>query len=370
MTLRIVPYTENEAGAVRAFNDRMRAAHAATDFVLPDQPNAPPRIGFEPPVAWTKYVVVDEASEVRGGFLLMKQPAWLNGEHAQALNYQAPLSEGIHDSRFGMVGLHMLRHLQRAGPYAFVVGMGHADRPLPRLLAAAGWTVRAVPFLFQMVRPGRVLRELPLLRRRSHLRVAARLAAASGAGWLAANALQYKAMGARRRARRLPLTRVEEWGSWADDLWRQTRDRMAFTVARDRATLECLYPLRDRRLIAYAIRDAGETIGWAVCLNTPMQAHSHFGNLRVATVLDAAGSPEIAPLLVARISGALAADGADLVVTNQSHAQWIDAFRRAGFLTGPSNYLLAMSKTLSAAIGRDIDKVHVTRGDGDGRIHL
>jgi hypothetical protein len=227
-----------------------------------------------------------------------------------------------------------------------------------------------MPFLFQIVRPGRVLRELPLLRRRSYLRVAALFAAASGAAWLAGTALQYKARGARRRARRLQLSRVDEWGSWADDLWQQTRDRVTFTVARDRATLECLYPLGDRRLIAYVARDAGETIGWAVCLNTPMQAHAHFGNLRVATVLDAAGSPEIAPLLAARISGVLAAEGADLVITNQSHAQWIDAFRRAGFLTGPSNYQLAMSKTLSAAIGSGVDRVHVTRGDGDGRIHL
>jgi len=38
------------------------------------------------------------------------QPAWINGEAGQALNYQAPLSEGIHDSRFGMVGLHMLQY--------------------------------------------------------------------------------------------------------------------------------------------------------------------------------------------------------------------------------------------------------------------
>src|SRR6185436_19194908 len=114
----------------------------------------------------------------------------------------------------------------------------------------------------------------------------------------------------------------------------------------------------------YVVRDAGETVGWAVCLNTAMQAHSHFGNLRVATVLDAACSPEIGPLLAARLTGALAAEGADLVVTNQSHAQWIDAFRRAGSLSGPSNYLLAMSKTLSAAVGSGLERVHVTRGDG------
>jgi hypothetical protein len=40
---------------------------------------------------------------------------------------------------------------------------------------------------------------------------------------------------------------------------------------------------------------------------------------------------------------------------------------------GPSNYLLAMSKDLAAALASERDalaRMHVNRGDGDGRIHL
>ena len=156
---RVVPQTPAEMRGVHAFNDRMRAANAGADFLLADQPNdVRPPGRPAPPIEWTKFVVVDQDDEVRGGFLLMTQPAWLQGEVRTVANYQAPLSEGIYDSRFGLVGLQMLRHLQRQWPLAFAVGMGGMDRPLPRLLQAAGWAVGPVPFLFHIVRSRRVLR--------------------------------------------------------------------------------------------------------------------------------------------------------------------------------------------------------------------
>jgi hypothetical protein len=69
----------------------------------------------------------------------------------------------------------------------------------------------------------------------------------------------------------------------------------------------------------------------------------------------------------------LALQGADVVLVNHSHAAWVGTFHAAGFLDGPSNYMLGMSKKLTGAL-RDIpdgeSRVHVTRGDGDGRIHL
>jgi hypothetical protein len=63
----------------------------------------------------------------------------------------------------------------------------------------------------------------------------------------------------------------------------------------------------------------------------------------------------------------------ELALTNQAHRNWIGAFRRSGFLTGPSNYLLATSPELSEFLDppAELDPlIHMTRGDGDGRIHL
>ena len=69
----------------------------------------------------------------------------------------------------------------------------------------------------------------------------------------------------------------------------------------------------------------------------------------------------------------MASRDADLVLVNHSHTAWVRAYRAAGFLNGPSNYLLAMSKKLTEivhSVPQGDDHVHVTRGDGDGRIHL
>ena len=362
----MVPYSDAEVPAAHAFNQRMLAGNAPTDFVLPDRPNEPaPESG--PAIVWTKYLALDEAGEARGGFMLMQQPGVLDGESIRVANYQSPVSEGILDKRYGMVGMHMIRYVLRQSPYAFVVGMGSPERPLPRLLAAGGWTVRAIPFLFRIVRAGRVLRELRPLQQRPWLHAGARLAAATGAGAIAAAAVH--ARGALAARSTLAIEQVRAWGEWADALWERTRGLYSFAVARDRATLQCLYPLDDERYTAYVFRDAGTIVGWAVCANTAMRDHQYFGNLRVTTVLDAVSFPDRSSAVASALTRTAAA-WADLVITNQSHAAWIAAFRAAGFATARSNYLLAMSKPLAEAVGAATDRVHVSRGDGDGRIHL
>ncbi len=65
--------------------------------------------------------------------------------------------------------------------------------------------------------------------------------------------------------------------------------------------------------------------------------------------------------------------GVDLVVSNQCHGLWIRNFRSAGFRSGPSNFLLATSRTLTEAVQIVPDgenRIHITRGDGDGRLGL
>jgi hypothetical protein len=365
-TLRFVPYTPAERPAVRAFNDRMRAGRAPTDFVLPDLPNAMDR---DPgaAIAWTKYLAVDVEDAVRGGFLLMEQPGWLGGASLAVANHQAPVSEGILNPRYAMVGLRMIRFMEHQWPYSFFVGMGSADRPLPRLLAATGWSVREVPFFFRIVRAGRVLRELRSLRARAWSRLGARIAADTGAGWLCARSLHARVP--IREASALQMEPLPEWSDEIDRLWERTRHECAFAVTRDRATLRALYRLDDRRYSAYAFTSGGRLRGWAVSTETAMQDHNYFGHLRVATILDAWSEPGAAASIVALLISHLRRS-ADLIISSQSHRIWIAAFRRAGFASARSNYLLALSKPLTAAIGDATDRLHVTRGDGDGRVHL
>ena len=65
--------------------------------------------------------------------------------------------------------------------------------------------------------------------------------------------------------------------------------------------------------------------------------------------------------------------GVDIIVSNQSHVAWRSAFEDAGYMRGPSNFALAMSKSLAKRVApydQSTSRIHMTRGDGDGPIHL
>ena len=58
---------------------------------------------------------------------------------------------------------------------------------------------------------------------------------------------------------------------------------------RDAATLDQLYPPSDPRFLR--VRAVG---GWAVLLDTRMQDHKQFGDMRVGTIVDCLAPPESA----------------------------------------------------------------------------
>ncbi|HEY3458470.1 MAG TPA: hypothetical protein VGK64_28065 [Bryobacteraceae bacterium] len=365
MAAKTILLTEAEVEAAKAFNARMAAARAPSDFVAEHvYPTAAGAL-----ITKTQYVVVD-GEAVRGGVLKVEYPAWLNGSPLSATNYQSPISEGIIDKKQSLTAMVLVKFMQQAGSRSFVVGMGDAGNPLPRLLKAAGWSVEPIPFFFRVCRPNRFLLELQLLKDDPKRRVLARLAAATGAGWLGIRTLQSRGIPAGIAARKYRIQQVAEWGSWADILWERFRNTCSFGVLRDCRTLAELYPASDARLIRFLLEHGGRPVGWAACFNSQMNGHRIFGNLRVATILDCTAEPEHALPLIASAVQELHAAGADLVVTNQTHRSWREAFHRCGFLTSNSNYLLAMSPVLAKDLAPARESIHVTRGDGDGRIHL
>lgn len=366
MPLQIIPFAEQHVSAVKAFNNRMTAGNAASSFLLPTRPVCTtPDNGSV--INWTHFVVFD-GEEVRGGVLKMDQPGWLNGREVRAINFQSPLSEGIVDPKHSMVAMQLVRFEQKQGEAVFMVGMGSQERPLPRLLSAAGWSIRPVPFLFRVHRAGRFLEEIRVLHADAFRSVVARAARSTGAGSLGISILQL------RRFRFHGAVRQEtSWGSWADEIWDCYRNNCSFAVKRDRRTLDSLYPTNDPRLQILVILREQQPVGWAVCANTKFTNHPYFGNLQVGSILDCVAIPDAMRLTAALVDRELASAGADLVLINQSHAKWVKALRSAGFLPGPSNFLLAMSKQLTETVrsvqGGD-EQLHITRGDGDGRIQL
>ena len=151
------------------------------------------------------------------------------------------------------------------------------------------------------------------------------------------------------------------------------RDNCSFAVQRDRRTLESLYPASDPRTKILLIERGGKPVGWSVYYNASLANHRHFGNLRLGSILDCLADPDAMASTAMLSDREMASQGVDLVVVNHSHAAWVEAFRSAGFLAGPSNYLLATSKRLTELVRSERqgeERMHVTRGDGDGRIHL
>ena len=366
MKVEFVPFSEELAPACRAFNERLRQG-GPPPFLLPEIYNpSPAGRGIQS----TYYVGVDDGGAVRGGVLLMEQAGWLNGQVISLMNIQSPLSEGIVDRAYSGVGLKLLQFLGRRNPYAYAVGMGSEENPFARLLKGAGWKVMRVPFQFAVIRAGRFLREIGPLRRGAK-GIVARLAASSGLAAMAGSAWRWSHNHAPRSG--YSFDEINSWPSELDTVWKSCRDDFHFALARDACAVQDLHPASQNRLHRYALRSGDELLGWSVGLFTQMRENPYFGNLTVATILDALAPPEHLDALLAYTYGGLRDLGADLIVANYAHDRWRERLRRLGFISGPSNYMLAFSKPLAAALKSQPDgvgHVYVSRADGDGRLNL
>lgn len=370
MGIEIVPYTSEFVERAKEFNNRLRAREK-TEFLLDEQTPRPQPDGIS--IRNFHYLAADQDA-VRGGLLIVNYPAWLGDEgEITVLNYREPLSEGIIDSKYSLLGLRLLKFVEKQGRYIFALGMGSETAPFTRILKSAGWSVRPVPFWFRVLRAGRFLRELQLLKSTRARALMARAAALTGAGKTGITVLQAKSYAASVSARMLSAEPVNIWDSWADELWDRARSQFSFAVRRDRKTLTDLYQLGRDRSQCVLVRKSGEPVGWIAFQISEMRDDKYFGNMRVGTILDSVSVQDSARGCLALSMQELKRQGADLVVANEPHSRWIEAFRGAGFLTARSNYILATSKALTEAISRQAngwERIHLSRGDGDGRYHL
>lgn len=368
MALAIAPYTEEWQPAVRAFNQRL--ADGGIRFRFPDRHacTSPESL----PIVHRGFVAVQDGESVRGGYLVQEQDFLLDARRRRLAYLHLPLSEGLIDRRYSTLGVQLILHALKRQPLMFGLGIGGHDEAFARLVLALGWQMEPVPFLIKVLRPSRVARGLTALRGTPLRRVAGDAAAMTGVATLGAWLLQ------RRGGVRHPTSKGE-WVSSdvlyaaADELWEQHRRHYRLIASRDAASLRQLYPAQPSRFLGWVQTSANRPAGWAVALDTQMSGHRHFGNLRVGTIVDAFGDPAVAPELIADVSRALAARGVDVIVSNQASQLWVESFRRAGFFSRPSNFLFAASPTLVRELGpiRDgLPMFHLTRGDGDGPIHL
>jgi hypothetical protein len=371
MGLRVVLYEASHEPAVRAFNTRMRAADALL-FPLPEtapaaNPNTP-----APGIEFRHFVVVDDAGEVRGGYFVRTQPFIIRGQVHCVGHYNAPLSEGIADKRYAVVGTAMLAHALGEQPLLFAMGMGSADRPLPRMLRATGWSILETPFFFLVLNGKRFLRNIGPLRGRWERRTAADVLAFSGLGGLALKGVQ-RARTRNRFDGRYRQQPIDEFSKWADRIWLDSTLQYSLSAVRNASHLRCIYPSGEPCYYGVHLTEGDRPAGWVQMLDCHPRDRSYFGEMRVAALVDGVGTPSAIPSLVHSGVAAARERHADVVISNQMHRDWTLALRAAGFWQGPSNYLLALSKSLRKLLEpleEAIPRIHFNRGDGDGRVNL
>jgi hypothetical protein len=354
MALQILPYAPQTVPAVCEFNRRLLAGGAPEDQQFPETPNPDWMPGME-------LFLATEENFVRGGYILRRQTFSSAGATVTAAHYRLPLSEGVVNRSYAMLGLRMVRDALVREPRLYALGMGAWDKPLPQMLRRLRWPMCVVPFHFRVVHAMRFLRNIRAIRTSPLRRAAFDIAAFSGAGWLG-----MKALGLSRHIPPAPIELAAAFSPWADEVWDRSRAAYALLARRDAATLDQLYPPSDPRFLR--VRAAG---GWAVLLDTQMRGHKQFGDMRVGTIVDCLGPAESAGTIVRAAASLLEQRGVDLIISNQMHFAWSRALAECGFREGPSNYLLARSPAfVEATGGANHDQLHINRGDGDGPIHL
>lgn len=373
MSIVIQPYRPEHEPAVAEFNQRLGQAGEDPDMVFYRyaEPRWLPRTADSR--IYNEYFVAIDNSVVRGGYALKSQEFFFPDGKIRSIGYyHHPLSEGIVNKAHTVVGTLLLRDAMQRAPLLYCLGMGGYDRPLPQMLVRLAWAHYLVPFFFRVLNPTRFLRQMQALRQSSPRRLLMDLAAFTGLGWAGSILFQgYRALTAPRSpaVRTCEIARFEAstFEENLQSLWDQARQTCSFAAVRDREALRVLYPPSEKHLTRIVVKRGGTAIGWAVV--GKRRPDAKYGDLRVGSVVDCWALRGEYFSVVRGATQTLEQQGFDLILTNQSHQAWGDAFRAGGYLPGPSNFLFAASKKLAellAPFEQARPRMHLTRADGDG----
>lgn len=367
MAIVIRPYGLEHIPAVQAFNRRLREGGAPPYLQFPEHPVPrwlPRRAGNDR--TYNEFFLALEGDAVRGTYGIKHQDFYFADGAVRSVGlYHHPFSEGIVNKAYNTVAIHMTREAIRYCPLLYALGMGGYDQPLPRMLKLLGWSDCLVPFYFRVLRPARFLRNVEILRTNRWRRLLADIGAFYGAGAIAiALAQRWAARGA-PRAEPMRVKPVPHFSEWADMLWERNKNHHALVAVRDRAALNVLFPPENHAFLRLEVERSGSPVGWAVVSDA--RKNPKYGDMKVGTILDCFAAPGDALMVVRAAAQALEERSVDLIVSNQSYGAWRSAFRHAGFLEGPSNFIFAASKELSRLISPlDPATIQFNRSDGDG----
>jgi len=314
INIRIQPYTEEFTESVAEFNRRVRPAGAP--FEVPETPVPywlPKTDGRK---IYQEIFLAVEDGCVRGAYTLKHQEFSFWGRILPVGDCRMPISEGIVDRRFGLVGVRLIEDAIRKQPLMYGLGIGSEDALITRLVLAKGWRLRAVPFFFKVRNGFQFLKNIQYLRTMPLRKLLLDLGAYTGLGWAGARIAHGLLT---RNGHHSTWEQVPNFSKWADELWQISKDQYSMVAVRDADVLNILYPPDDPRFIRIRVQEGGEVRGWAVLLDTVMSGNKYFGNMQVGSIVDCLARPESAAKVMAAATEALERRGVDLLLTNQTH---------------------------------------------------
>lgn len=367
MPIQIVPYLNEHETMVKAMNARLAAGGSTWAFYDYAAPRwAAP--GQTPHAARSFYLALDDAGSVHGGYVLKVQTFLANGVEIEAATLQGPVSEGLVDPRFSMLGMRMVRDMERRMPLLFAWG---GTEKLTGVLKGLGWSDFTGALATKVLRADRLLKLMPQIRKRAVLRVSADILTASGLARVLGN-IVHGSMGlvAGGSGPRLAVVEEDRFGPWADQVWQAAKGHYGFIAVRDAQSMNVL-ALRDDwpNAIILRMEHQGRTVGWAAVRDTTFPEGHRFAGLRIGSIIDSLAEPGFEAGVIEAATRSLAARGVDATMSVYTHRDWLRGFRRAGYFVQPNrrpaNTAPAMTEILSKVPGGP-QSYHLTPLDGDG----
>lgn len=368
--LEFRPAAPDDVARVETFNQRLAAAGHMYHRLSIEKPFRTMLHAADSPITVEKLFCFD-GSEIRGGVGVKRMMFWVNECPEEVTFSVYPISEGIINPTYAMIGVLIQKELLRRYPLMYSLG---AFNSVPaKIKRQTRWFSLAVPFHFRVLRAGSYLRNFAYLRKKTWMRTLLDLAAASGVGTagLTLFDLFQRFRGCHPGVDNLQIKRFDAWGDWADQVWEKAGNHYTLIGDRSKAALQVLYPNRNDHLIKlrFNTKDTGRLLGWAVITASKLGNHKYFGNMRLGTIVDMLAAPEDAYQVVSGALVAVRQAKADLVIANHSDRRWNRAFKQAGMASWNTNLFLFLSPKLKERfnpIEAYSDRFYFTRGDGHG----
>ena len=321
-----------------------------------------------------KFILTENENSVRAGYTLKSQLFKINNNLAQVGCCYNPVTAGLFNKKYNICGVLLLHDAQKKKPDLFCLGMGGYSEPLPKLLRSLNWSFQTVPFFFKVCHPHLFLKNIQYLKKTKAKKFAVNVITYSGLGWFCIKVLflLFTLFSIRfKKKQNIHLEKIVSFEENLDTVWENAKKHNSFAAVRNHKYLKTLYS--NERFIKLKFMDNKKIVGWSISLCSQLQNHKQFGNMKLGSIVDCLSLKGYETNIIKMTTEVLMNKKADLIVSNQSHVFWKNAFRSSSFIKGPSNFIFASSNVLDNKIKehpKSNDYMHLTRGDGDGPINL